>query len=89
MIKFVTNNYSYLRNIPIIPLTRTQSSGPSRQRSFFCLFRDVTLSEIPLIESFTGENMFIIPTMKSLTWLSDMSAIHLEDAQGETPSMYL
>ena len=35
-------NCRYLRNIPISPLTRTQSSGPCRQNRYFYLFRDAT-----------------------------------------------
>lgn len=39
------DNCTYLRNIPIILLMRTRSSGPWRQNSYFYLFRDATCSE--------------------------------------------
>ena len=39
--------YTHIRSILIIPLTRTQSSGLCRQKSYFCMFRDVKLPEIP------------------------------------------
>ena len=46
----------YIRNIPVIPLTRTQSSGPCLFYFYFCLFRDASLSEIPYFAYTTQKN---------------------------------
>ena len=47
LIQNCNEQYTYLAKLPIIPLTWTQASGPCRQNSYFYLFREATLSEIP------------------------------------------